>query len=433
MHPEIVRRDPVGSGAQRNFALDVLRGVAIALVLVHHMAISERAAGEGAGSVFQQIALTGWIGVDLFFVLSGYLIARLLFAEIEATGTLDVKRFWLRRGLKIWPSYFAAYGLLLVAVALYDVGTHHAEKAASRLYHAIPSILLVQNYFPPEFRWPNSWSLAIEEHFYHALPLVLLALLRRSRPFHGFFAGGAMLCAFILALRTLDAGNPVPNGYFPTHLRADSLCFGVMIGYLGQYRRPLFDRLARHWPLAFLLVAAAIAAIAAMGSPAVQVSQDYVASYTVGFTFLYVGFGALVLVAGAYPAAGLRAHAAIRAPLRALAWMGTYSYAIYLAQAVIPRMPGFYTLDHKLARAVLDGVWTSRLVFLAVALLAGIALARSVEQPVLRLRDRWLPSRAKKDGLAGPSGPDSADALPPLSQTRDAAAEADSVRATELR
>jgi len=77
----------------RNQSLDMLRGVAVLLVLGRHM--------DGAGIW----SSAGWCGVDLFFVLSGFLISGLLFTEFKKTGTIDVKRFWIRRGFKIYPAF----------------------------------------------------------------------------------------------------------------------------------------------------------------------------------------------------------------------------------------------------------------------------------------------------------------------------------------
>src|SRR5262245_48091619 len=90
----------------RRLELDVLRGVAILLVLQHHPQLSPL----WRSGILQPVALSlwrfSWSGVDLFFVLSGFLIGGLLLDELRRTGTLDVRRFFIRRAFKIWPSYF---------------------------------------------------------------------------------------------------------------------------------------------------------------------------------------------------------------------------------------------------------------------------------------------------------------------------------------
>src|SRR5438045_3895822 len=87
----------------RNQSLDVLRGIAVLLVIVSHY----------SGTLPRPSALleTGWVGVDLFFVLSGFLISGLLFSEFEKTGSINLKRFWIRRGFKIYPPFYVFMGL----------------------------------------------------------------------------------------------------------------------------------------------------------------------------------------------------------------------------------------------------------------------------------------------------------------------------------
>src|SRR5689334_9905317 len=101
-----IRRDQ----STRLHSLDVLRGVAVLMVLVVHTPLPYRLSGflsnSGVGQVFERGIKLGSFGVDLFFVLSGFLISSLLFSELSRTGRIDVIRFWARRNFKIWPSYF---------------------------------------------------------------------------------------------------------------------------------------------------------------------------------------------------------------------------------------------------------------------------------------------------------------------------------------
>ncbi len=91
----------------RNPSLDVLRGIAVLLVIFRHYPVS-------------RVALGGWVGVDLFFVLSGFLISGLLFSDLTSNGSIALRRFYLRRGLKIYPAFyfFLAGTSLLWPVAL---------------------------------------------------------------------------------------------------------------------------------------------------------------------------------------------------------------------------------------------------------------------------------------------------------------------------
>ena len=140
----------------RNKRLDILRCFAVVTVVLHHGAVS---------SFFTRV---GWIGVDLFFVLSGFLISGLLFGEWQRQRSIDFKRFVIRRGLKLYPAFYAY--LLLTAATSYF--WFHSLSTPSRYLH---EIFFVQNYEPGI--WDHTWSLAVEEHFYIILPIFLWMLL----------------------------------------------------------------------------------------------------------------------------------------------------------------------------------------------------------------------------------------------------------------
>src|SRR5262249_46680857 len=152
-------------------------------------------------------------------------------------------------------------------------------------------------------------------------------------------------------------------------------------------------RLARAWPLLLLAVPAALLLplLHPMGKSAVIV--------TVGFTALYVAFGALVLLADAYPDFGSRGPRSLVLPAKLLAAVGVYSYTIYLFHAVVLRLPGVGRLrdlirDHAGLSSSLAG-WGDRVLFWALAVGGGVLLAHAVERPFLRLRDRLYPSRRR--------------------------------------
>jgi len=112
----------------------------------------------------------GWAGVDLFFVLSGFLISGLLFLEYKKRGSIDFKRFFIRRGLKL---YLAFYVLLATTFAV-----QHALHRLSGFDNYRHEIIYLQNYLPGI--WDHMWTLAVEEHFYILLPVFLLVLIRFS-------------------------------------------------------------------------------------------------------------------------------------------------------------------------------------------------------------------------------------------------------------
>jgi len=125
-------------------SLDALRGIAILLVLFHHP-YNPYASGAGVAlPIAGLVHRFGWTGVDLFFVLSGFLVGGLLLHELYHHGAVDVGRFVVRRAFKIWPSYFLLVAVVFVSRSTveppYDVAKAFADVA--------PNLLHVQNYWP---------------------------------------------------------------------------------------------------------------------------------------------------------------------------------------------------------------------------------------------------------------------------------------------
>jgi peptidoglycan/LPS O-acetylase OafA/YrhL len=346
-----------GSVNSRNQSLDVLRGIAILLVLGRHYVH------------YQFWAQIGWIGVDLFFVLSGFLISGLLFSEAGARGSINYMRFILRRGLKIWPG-------LYVSLALTLAGTLWAIPGYS-LKGFIVSSLFVLNYFPrhgPEAIGPT-WSLAVEEHFYLLLPLLLIWLLKLNNKQRDPFASLPWLfCALAsacLLLRVLSLDSPTIFANRATHLRIDSLFAGVTLGYLYHHRPAWFQRLSVNYALPLAL--ALTVPIAAF------VNEDSVIMKTVGLTSLLLGFSFLV----AWAVGRSPRSIAGRSVCAVVARIGFYSYSIYLWHGVASI---FFKIIFGISSAL--GFW----LYLASAILIGIAMAKLVEIPVLKLRDQKIPA-----------------------------------------
>lgn len=208
----------------RNKRLDVLRSAAILLVLLYHSGIGTRL-GNG-----------GWVGVDLFFVLSGFLISGLLFTEYKERGSISFKRFFIRRGLKLYPAFY----VYILSMLLYQV---IYRRTIGSLGQFLSEMLYIQNYGP--FIWRHTWSLAVEEHFYILLPVFLLVLIKtstdRANPFQVIpraFLVVAAVCLIIRVATVLSISEPdlrewakYRMAYATTHCRMDSLFFGVLLGY----------------------------------------------------------------------------------------------------------------------------------------------------------------------------------------------------------
>ena len=357
--------------------LDVLRGVAILLVLLRHPVFASQDAGPLSG-VATLLERFGWTGVDLFFVLSGFLIGGLLFVEIGSTGGLRVRRFLVRRAFKIWPAYILLLLFLLVQ------GYRHATPHWAGVRPLIPNLIHLQNYLGTP-QWPT-WSLAVEEHFYLALPVLLILLIRTGRMHRLPWIIG-IICLVCLGLRCLNLRRPF---YFfthvsPTHLRVDSLCFGVLLAYF-YHVKPAVLAFAKRSPglvfgIGLLLV-----------SPMIWIVGEHPFVWTIGFTLLYLGYGCVV-IASVHADHGFLGAVFHNPVAKLLAYVGFFSYSIYLwfnpvAHDFIIMRWGRFGVHGAI------GWMVDLLAYAALATVVGIVAARLVELPALAIRDRFFPSRA---------------------------------------
>jgi peptidoglycan/LPS O-acetylase OafA/YrhL len=367
----------VPSPSRRNTNLDALRGIAILMVLGRHagLAVDYLHATNPFTAYTMRI---GWAGVDLFFVLSGFLISGLLFSDFDRWGRIHLKRFYIRRGFKIWPAFYTliAAGLLIDAVM---PGHHLTTKGL------LPEVTFFQDYFFGI--WGITWSLAVEEHFYIVLPLLLLLLIRRNpaRPFTSLPWVFAVVAIFCLACRfwvgwSQDGTIDFYQCVFPTHLRIDGLMFGVLVCYFKRFQPRVFEWMAS-WPGGWAVIAAAVAAL-------VMIPCEDRNMHTWGFTLLYVGAGFLVAKAVAF-----EGPKTVRVGSWLLARIGVYSYSIYLWHM-------FYVwkvLPHLHIKAPMVLYWAT----VVGAILFGVVAAKAIEIPALHVRDRFFPAVAKELAESG--------------------------------
>lgn len=360
---------PLGSTRLRS--LDVLRAVAVLLVLGRHK------------NVVGLWNTVGWIGVDLFFVLSGFLVSGLLFAEYRQHGSLDLRRFLARRGFKIYPAFY----LLLLATLLHG----QLRGQEFRVWEFVSEALFIQNYGPS--LWIHTWSLAVEEHFYLLLALGLWLLTRHRSghpdPFAALIWIIPMLAVSVLLARTATTfwlPYTHKTHTYASHLRVDALLFGVLLGYLHHFRGPALSAwVTRHCRHLFYGATGCIlpCAIFTLNEPLMT---------TIGLTLLYLGMGGVLVLALYQPVNASPGCRAVMGPLGvALSFIGSYSYPIYLWH-----MPVLQWGEASLVRLIPASpgpIWEG-LAYVGGSILAGVILGRSVERPVLTLRDRLFPSGA---------------------------------------
>jgi peptidoglycan/LPS O-acetylase OafA/YrhL len=355
---------------KRNLQLDLLRAVAILMVVEEHTIL------YGAPTWDFYFMQCGWAGVDLFFVLSGFLISGLLFTEYQERGKIKFRRFAMRRIWKIWPPLWCLVGMTFI----YRVWQHRLHNMRPVLTPALHDLFFVQSYLPGTYG--HFWSLSVEEFFYVLLPLTLFFLLRRAGPgdrdpFRSVPVLFLCLSLFCLACRLyVSIRYPVfdhQTHFFPAHLRMDELAFGVLIAYWYHfYRQPTISLLRRlRWPLA--------AATALLISPCVLFDGKNFWMHTFGLTAINLGFGLLLLLS-------LQVPLKDRLPVRGLAYIGKHSYSIYLWH-----VPVLFVL----LRLGVNGWPGSKMIYGALSIFVGIAMSKLVEFPALRLRERLFPSHVR--------------------------------------
>ena len=300
-------------------ALDGLRGLAVAAVLAYHAGFSW--------------AQGGFLGVDAFFVLSGYLITALLLAERRGTAAIDLRGFWLRRARRLLPALF----LVLCWVAIYaavfatpgEASRIRGDGMATALYVANWKPILEGDSYFAQFAIPSpllhTWSLAVEEQWYLVWPLSVVGLLRLRSGSRKIMLVTtvtlAVASAGLMAWLYGPGGDP-SRVYYGTDTRAQSLLIGATLAVLmaGVAWRPS-GRLARG-----LLELVAVICLGVV--VAAWMSAEYTDAwlYRGGFLVLAVAVAASIGVAVLVPR-GLLASALSSPPLR---WLGIISYGVYL-------------------------------------------------------------------------------------------------------
>jgi peptidoglycan/LPS O-acetylase OafA/YrhL len=363
-------------------ALDGVRGIAILLVLVHHFTVFDPSTTFGAWLQFT--ALLGWCGVDLFFVLSGFLITGIL---IDARGSPRYfSSFYMRRSLRIFPLYFLVVFLSFVVLPLFPrlsillVGPTPVPQWPYWIY-LVNFAIAERNQFIHGIL-DIAWSLAIEEQFYIVWAAVVWLLSPRLL---GPLCALIVVTAAVLRTLAIDQGAEPIAVYVLPHFRADSLALGGLLAWLA--RRALLTPLRRVSPT--WVVAAALGAVAIAVS---EESPWWWEPWTqrVGYSLLALAGGGLVVAAVTRPSQSLWQRALSASWLRAC---GKYSYCMYLIHLPISRLLQEFVISAEDFPALLGAVWPAQVGYYVVASGLTFAVAwvswRTFEAPILRLKARF--------------------------------------------
>src|SRR5438067_11553126 len=224
--------DPRFQDRERQPGLDFLRALAIIVVVIYHAALF-------GFKLPGRMDRFGWIGVDLFFVLSGYLIGGQLLAPLARDQRINLGQFFTRRALRIMPAYFA-----ILAIYFLLPSWREYSEMSQPLWKFLLSVQNIALHGGTAFS--HAWSLAVEDQFYLALPFLLLFLFRRPRASILvpclIVIGGITLRAFLAAQNpSVDGGGVSFRGfqawiYYLTWTRLDPLVFGVVLAAIDKFR-----------------------------------------------------------------------------------------------------------------------------------------------------------------------------------------------------
>jgi len=339
--------------------LDFLRAIAILLVLFRHSGLDNF------------IAHAGWAGVDLFFVLSGFLVSSLLFSEYKKRNSVDVIRFLIRRGFKIYPSF---YLFLAVSIILNRILIHSWPQFTK----VIAEVFFVQNYLPSLYY--HTWSLAVEEHFYMLLAIIILLAVKlrflENRKFFFSIIIGFILIVSIFRIQfTLRNYSSDFLALFATHYRIDGLFVGFFVSYIYHFNYQIVVFIQRNIWFHVILAATLIA-------PLFIFSAGGHVMNLIGINSIQIGFGLLLITVITFPYTVLIPNVLL--PFyRLVCYIGIYSYSIYLWHIFILEF-----IENHFGKGLF-----AVFAFFLLSILIGIVTSLIIENPFLQLRDKLFPKR----------------------------------------
>ncbi len=375
--------------APRSHGLDTLRSVAILTVMVFHVYTF-----HDVGTlpwIVEFAARMGWMGVDLFFVLSGYLIGSQLMRPYQRSERPRLWGFYRNRLYRVLPAY-------LVVLATYFILPIWRESPnIPPLWQFLTFTQNLLGDYRVNQAFSHVWSLCIEEHFYLFLPLIVLFMMckpsmrKTATVLGGLVLFGVCVRAFILfhTLRPLASGGQsfgfvyLVRIYYPTYSRLDGLLAGVTLALVKTFRPAWWSVLAKrgHALLGLGLCLIGVA-MWLFKDRWISVTGASAFGTVIGFPVLALGLG--LLVASALSANGLLSR--VKIPGANL--IATLAYSLYLTHKEL-----IHLVDRYIPDIAQDRVFLWLVVYTVFCLIVAAALYLCVERPFLNLRDRMPATR----------------------------------------
>lgn len=362
--------------------LDFLRGIAIILVLIRHSSIN------------QFLVNMGWIGVDLFFVLSGFLVSGLLFREYKKFGKLNVKRFLIRRGFKIYPLFYVtAIPYILIKVL----------DGEFSFYHLLGDLFFLQNYVSSwGYLYGAGWSLAVEEHFYLGIAGVFylgyktswfkVATGAKDIWFDNIVKVILLSLVCIICLRLLSNFYLFNNVkiFSLTHFRIDSLLAGVLLSYFYYFKFEKLKKLKKLYQNNYKSLLT-LSFLCLLWTPFINPVPSFFVK-TLGFSLLYLSFSILLLSFVIDKRVNQKLDSIFtNLGVSFISKIGFSSYSIYIIHTLINvlthKVQNYYGLYYN---PYLYFIITSTL-----SVFIGFFLTNYVEKYFLNIRNKYFPSRVK--------------------------------------
>ena len=333
----------------------------------------------------------GWIGVDLFFVLSGFLVSGLLFKEYLKFGDIHAIRFLVRRGFKIYPIYYL-FSIPYIIPILW--------KGNFSIPDFLYDMVFIQNYVNGwGYAFGASWSLAVEEHFYFGLSIFLwmglkydkINLQKKDNPDAeiGTFANVIIFimatCLLLRILSNLLNPEDYARNFTMTHLRIDSLLTGVLISYLYYFRFNKLNVFFQSHQNKLLILAIACLAWTPFINP---VPSFFVKTY--GFTLLFISFGIILLYVLLSENINKKLNDLFTEPVvNIISKIGYCSYSIYVihlfVNSTLSRVIRYFELYNN--------TYLNFLIAFTFSIAIGMIMTYKIENYFLNIRNRYFPGR----------------------------------------